>query len=411
MRSTLAISVAVSAVLSQFSYGQAVPTTPPPATPAPAPASAGAQAVAASDMLQLRSLQAVLDARERRQDWHDAARQAAERIQEPALRDQFNQRLAGLIPTLANALMAQPQENALVTVAVYRDPARQGKQAMVAVTFEGLGDRIDRSFFADVLAGMPTPPQAEGIPTSLTFDTEASSYLIFFLGNRQLQAGDIPHPLMGRSVVAALNRERSRQNPPGGGAVAPVPVAPPPTVPRQPRDPVPTDPGAFNEPQNGAVTPSYPPVNDGYYYPGAGVPIVILPNENVATPENALTQRRRQMELEKRYRDRKAAAGSIAPGAPGGAPAKANAPQPGATPNEVRPTSPNYAQPNASNSVTPTSPNYVKPTSPNNVNPTPGQPSTPAAPPTPKAPGTPGGAPAGSTPPAGNPGGPPAAKK
>jgi len=43
--------------------------------------------------VQFRALPAVLDARERRQDWHEAAQQAEAKIKNQPLRDQLTERL------------------------------------------------------------------------------------------------------------------------------------------------------------------------------------------------------------------------------------------------------------------------------------------------------------------------------
>jgi hypothetical protein len=400
MKPNLLLAAAITAVASQLSPAQNAPAT----LPSPTAAELG-QAGAATGALQLRTLPAVLDARERRQDWHQAAQQAAERIQDPALKEQLNRRLAGLVPIVAKALIAQPQEDALVTVAVYRDPRKPAKQAMVAVTFDGLGSQISQGFFADVIAGMPKLPEAEGIPKSLTLDTEATSYLVFFLGKNQILAGDIPHAVMGRSVVAMTNKQREADRN-GAGAVA---VAPPNVVPPEPRrslTPPQQDPQVGNGEAYGAGyynNGAYPSVNDGYYYPTTvGVPIVILPGENSATPDELARQRARQMQLERHYQQNA--------NTPNGN--HSVTPQ---SPNYNTPQSPNYVTPRSGNTVTPQSGNTVTPRSGNSVTPQNGQ---GAHPPVqfPKA-GEPGGPPANKnapqqpakgTPPAGAPGGPPA---
>ncbi|HEY8746598.1 MAG TPA: hypothetical protein VIM11_01395 [Tepidisphaeraceae bacterium] len=409
MKTNMLVSAAVIAALSQLSLAQ---------TPQPAPAAARAGGAVAlpgveAGTLQLRQLPAVLDARERRQDWHEAAQQAAAKIQEPALRDQFNQRLAGLVPTVAKALIAQPQEDALVTVAVYRDASQGGKHAMVAVTFDGLGAGVGQTFFADVIAGLPKPPEAEGIPKSLTLDTEATSYMIFFMGKNQLLAGDIPHTVMGRSVVALSNKEKAAGI--GGGTAVvtptPAPAAPARSQAQQPdlAHPEVGDVQPFNQYGVPQGYQGYAPVNDGYYYPSVGVPIVILPNEYPSTPDYLNTQRQRQMELEKRYQ-RNA-------NTPGGN--RSVTPQSG---NNVTPQSGNYVTPQSGNTVTPQSGNGVNTGAGNGVAPGQGNSVTPQPtqrpPVTPPPAGAPGGPPANANapqqgiknvPPAGAPGGPPAA--
>jgi hypothetical protein len=400
MKSGLIFAAAITAVTSQFSPAQNAPATLPSSTTAEP-----GDVAATTGTIQFRALPAVLDARERRQDWHQAAQHAADRIQDPALKSQFNQRLAGLVPMIAKALMAQPQEDALVTVAVYRDPAKPANHAMVAVTFDGLGGQIGQTFFADVIAGMPKVPDAEGVPKSLTLDTEATSYLVFFLGKNQLLAGDIPHPVMGRSVVAMINRQRETDRR-GAGAVAVAPGAG--SAPRQsptapPQDPSHPEIGSL-QPYGGYIdTGAYAPVNDGYYYPSAvGVPIVILPGEFPSSPDYLARQRARQKELERHYQQ--------------------NADTPNGNHSNTA-QSPNYNTPRSGNSVTPQSGNSVAPQSGNSVAPQSGNSANPQTGNRPSGPtqfpraGEPGGPPANKnapqqpangTPPAGAPGGPPA---
>jgi len=393
MKRPILLSAAITLVTCQLSPAQAPPASLPPSTAADLNSAA-----ASAGEMQLRTLQAVLDARERRQDWHKAAQDAADRITDPALKDQFNHRLAGLVPIVAKALVGQPGQDALVTVAVYREQSQSAKQAMIAVTFNGPGQQISQGFFANVIAGMPELPVSNDIPKNLSLDTEATSYLVFFLGKDQLLAGDIPHTVMGRSVVAMLNKQRqSEQNATGKVAVVPnatlrQPTAPPP----QPSPPLYDN----NVAPNGYINPNaYPMINDGYYYPSNfGVPIVILPGESPSSPDALTRQRQRQIDLERRYQN-----------SPYGV-----TPQAG---NSNTPQSGNYVTPQSGNYVTPQSGNNVNPGAGNNVNPQQGnRPSGPKQ--FPKA-GEPGGPPAGKaapqqpatgTPPAGAPGGPPANK-
>jgi len=413
MKSTLILAAAVTAAMSQLSPAQKVPAT------LPSPAGSELNAAATAGSLQFRSLPAVLDVRERRQDWHKAAQQASERITHPALKDQFNRRISGLVPVVAKALVANPHEDALVTVSVYRDPAKPAAQALIAVTFNGLGGQIGQGFFANVIAGMPKAPDADGIPKNLTLDTEATSYLVFFLGKDQLLAGDIAHPIMGRSVVAMINKQQADQ----ARAVAAAPNV----APRQPTIPPRADQtnanvstGQTNDSYINAN--SYPMINDGYYYPTAvGVPIVILPGD-LSTPDAIARQRQRQLDLQQRYQN-----------SPYGITAQTNnfvTPQNG---NYVTPQSGNYVTPQSGNSVTGGSGNHVSPQKDNRPSgpkefPKAGEPGGPpanrTAPPQPAKgtppPGAPGGPPAdkdhpqqpaNGTPPPGAPGGPPAQKK
>ena len=155
MNTKYLIAAAVTAALAHPVCGQVTrPTTAP------------SQLVADADVagIQFRTIPAVLDARERRQDWHEAALQAESRVREPKLRDQLVQRLAGIAPYVARSLVKHPQDDALVSVLVYRQPGEEDKQAMVAVTFDGLGSELGGSFFADVLSDWPQAPQIN--PTS-----------------------------------------------------------------------------------------------------------------------------------------------------------------------------------------------------------------------------------------------------
>src|SRR6185312_11364995 len=114
---------------------------------------------------------------------------------------------------------------------------------------------------------------------------------------------------MGRSVVAASNRDREHGDVGSGLAGAQIAAARVPASPVPPqRQPDQTDAARPESgdavPNNGYVIPQgYGPVNDGYYYPSViGVPIVILPGENGSSPDMLARQRRRQIELENRYR-------------------------------------------------------------------------------------------------------------
>ena len=302
MRTRLLLA-AVSAALAGSVCAQNAPTTPTP------PA-------ANLDTLHLRSLQAVLDAREKRQDWHDAAQQAETPLQVPALKDQLTQRLSGLAPRVAKELAAHPQDDALVSVDVFKEPGGEGKQAMVSVTFEGLGTDISSDYFANVLAGQSKPPEAEGVPAGLVPDPEASSYLVFFLGNRGLQAGDIPQPKMRQSVIAAMNHQREAAAHQDQVAQEQLKAQQQQANLQQQADAqaqLAANQQAANQQQQQQIIPEYPygiggaapnGYDDGYYYPGMGVPIVITPNGYANTPEWRADEKAREEALEKTYRSR-----------------------------------------------------------------------------------------------------------
>lgn len=306
MRTRLLLAAAVSAALAGSVCAQNAPSTP---TPTPA-ATVGANL----DTLHLRSLQAVLDAREKRQDWHDAAQQAAMPLQVPVLKDQLTQRLSGLAPRVAKELAAHPQDDALVSVDVFKEPGGEGKQAMVSVTFEGLGTDISSDYFANVLAGQSKPPEAEGVPAGLVPDPEASSYLVFFMGNRGLQAGDIPQPKMRQSVIAAMNHQREAAAHQDQVAQEQLKAQQQQANLQQQADAqaqLAANQQAANQPQQ--IIPEYPygiggaapnGYDDGYYYPGMGVPIVITPNGYANTPEWRAHEKVREEALEKTYRSR-----------------------------------------------------------------------------------------------------------
>lgn len=306
MRTRLLLAAAISAALASSVSAQ---TTPPAAAP-PSAASTGGNL----ETLHLRSLQAVLDARERRQNWHDAAQQAETPIQDPALKDQLTRRLSGLAPRVAKELATHPQDDALVSVDVFRQPGGDGKQAMVSVTFEGLGANLSSNYFANVLAGQSKPPEAEGVPAGLVPDPEASSYLVFFLGNRGLQAGDIPQPKMQQSVIAAINHQREAAAHQDQVAQEQIKARQQQANLQQQADEqaqLAANQQAANQQQQ--IIPEYPDgvgnaamsgFDDGYYYPGVGVPIVMTPNGYANTPQWRAHEKTREQALEKAYASR-----------------------------------------------------------------------------------------------------------
>lgn len=300
MRTRLLLGVAISAALTSPLAAQ---TGAAPAAD-PQIAAAGANL----DTIHLRSLQAVLDAREKRQDWHDAAQQAEMPLKVDVLKDQLTQRLSGLAPRVAKELAAHPQDDALVSVDVFKEPGPEGKQAMVSVTFEGLGSNIGGDYFANVLAGQSKPPEAEGVPAGLVPDATASTYLVFFLGNRGLQAGDIPQQQMRQSVIVLINKQREAAAHQNQVAEQREKAAEQQAnLQQQATDQaqVAANQQAANQQQT--IIPEYPygvggaanGYDDGYYYPGMGVPIVITPNGYSNTPEWRKHERLREEALEK----------------------------------------------------------------------------------------------------------------
>jgi hypothetical protein len=251
---------------------------------------------AASDTngVRLRALQPVLDARERRQDWHQAADAAVQRVESAPLRKELTQRLAGMVPHIAKALTAQPHDDALATVAVYREPGLEGKQAMVAVTFDGMGSNVNPEIFADILADLPNAPQAKGVGDKLVLDPQASSYLVFFLDRDGLKASDVPHDKMKQSVMLSINRQHEEATKSEVAAQHQADAAAQARAQQQSTDLSAAQQAAASEAAGGPYSqggPAYPyvipeVVNDGYAYPGIGVPIVILPSGTVAQPNN-----------------------------------------------------------------------------------------------------------------------------
>ncbi|HEY2587585.1 MAG TPA: hypothetical protein VGI81_17700 [Tepidisphaeraceae bacterium] len=306
MPNKLWIAAAISAALASPVFAQ---STRPLSTDGSA-----LSADANLDSIRLRSLQAVLDAREKRQDWHDAAQQAQAPIREDALKQQLMQRLSGLAPRVAKELAAHPQDDALVSVAVYKEPGAEGKQAMIAVTFDGLGTEMGSDYFANVLAGQTKPPQIEGVPEGLVPDEQASSYLVFFRGNRALEAGDIPQAKMRQSVVAAINHQRELAAHQDQVAIERQNAQAEQQAREQEAQQAADRQQANEQAQQQQVIPEYPNgmggaapngYDDGYYYPPIGVPIVIIPNGYANTPQWRARERAREEQLEKIYRSRR----------------------------------------------------------------------------------------------------------
>ena len=307
MRTQLLLAAAISAALASPVFAQ----TTTPSAPDVSAAAAGGNL----DAIRLRTLQAVLDAREKQQDWHEAAQQAEAPIREEAIKQQLVQRLSGLAPRVAKELVAHPRDDALVSVAVYKEAGDGGKQAMIAVTFDGLGSQVDGEYFANVLAGQSKPPQVEGVPEGLVPDVESSSFLVFFLGKNGLDAGDIPQAKMRQSVVAAVNRQRELAAHQDQVAIEQQRAQ----AADQARDQAAQQATArqqANQQQPQQIIPEYPygvggaapnGYDDGYYYPGIGVPIVIIPNGFANTPQWRARERAREEKLEKAFRSRREA--------------------------------------------------------------------------------------------------------
>ena len=292
-------------------------------TPATLPAT---QTSTDTASLRLRALQPVLDAHERRQDWHQAADAAAARVDSEPLKKELIRRLAGLAPRVAKALTAQPHDDALVTVAVYREPGLDGKQAMVAVTFDGMGSDVGPDLFADILADLPTAPQAKQAPGKFVLDRQATSYLVFFLDRDGLKASDVPHDKMKQGVMLAINRQHEEAARSAIAARQENQAAEAAAANQQSPDLSRAQQAAAAQAAGGAYPPvgpgyTYPipeMLNDGYGYPGIGVPIVILPSGTVAQPPNNQGNGSQPHGTQELNQKRQRFPG---PGEPGGAPA------------------------------------------------------------------------------------------
>lgn len=303
--------------LASAVMGSALPASAAPTTLPAAPA-----AVGDGGGVRLRALQPVLDARERRQDWQQAADAAVQRVDSAPLRKELTQRLTGLAAHLAKALSAQPHDDALVTVAVYREPGLEGKQAMVAVTFDGMGSDVSPNIFADVLADLPNPPKANEASGKLVLDPQATSYLVFFLDRDGLKASDVPHDKMKQSVMLAINRQHQEAARSEVAAQRQADTAFQARAQQQSTDLSVAQQAAASEAAGGLSAGRSPYVipeivNDGYAYPGVGVPIVILPSGTVVQPNNQANgqQPRGTQDLNQKRQP------FPAPGQPGGAPA------------------------------------------------------------------------------------------
>lgn len=179
---------------------------------APVPAAPAAQPVMDQPAfpIQLRSLLAIADIRERPTPWQQAAQEAAGRVKDSALRNQVNQQLAAVGPQVAQDLLNKPGETAVVTVAVFKNP-KTDQQSMAAVSYEGLGDSLNPSFFPRLLANVPNPASAKQQSDGrLELDAIATSYICFYLDHANLMAGDVPHTLMKKSLDVAIQQAREK---------------------------------------------------------------------------------------------------------------------------------------------------------------------------------------------------------
>lgn len=163
-------------------------------------------------VIPLRTLPAVESVREKHDSWQTAADRAVARIASPQLKNNVNRQLAKVAPAVAGALLHQPGQSAIVTIAVYKN-RQSGQEAAAAVAFEGVGDQLNPSFYPRVLADLPRLPNAQQNQTdSLQLDLEATSYLCFFLDHADLKAGNITQKEMKESLATAIQHARAEAN-------------------------------------------------------------------------------------------------------------------------------------------------------------------------------------------------------
>src|SRR5688572_1638977 len=240
--------------LSERSVAAGRDALPPPAQPPPPPRGGFASGVKPGE------LPAVAQSRQQARPWKQTAEQVAAKLQEAELRTELQKRLDEMMPAVARALMDRPTEDAIVTVAAYREadgrgaagepaaPATQpARQVAIAVAFEGFGREADDTFLPRVLADMPRPaaerkalaaaatqpttqpgaapaaaPTTQPAPPNLVLDPDASGYLVFFLADDGLTASFVPHRELKRNVVAALTAGPAAPATGPGGATAPA---------------------------------------------------------------------------------------------------------------------------------------------------------------------------------------------
>jgi hypothetical protein len=196
-----------------------------PATQPRKPIHLAPPAAPQTSRVRLRTLQAIQDAAQSQSHWQDAAKQAEDRLADAALRQKLHDRLNLLAPDVAAALLNQPGALAVVSIAVYTDPATHEQQS-VAVAFEGLDGSLSPSFFPRLLADMPFPADlAKRQNRALAFDPAASSCMIYSVSKGDLDAEDITLATLKQSLGQALT------SPPADSAV--LAAAAPPDFPQR----------------------------------------------------------------------------------------------------------------------------------------------------------------------------------
>ncbi len=190
-----------------------MPAAQTPEAVAPLPASVQPTAVIDQHAapVQLRSIRAVQDARDRATKWEDAAAEAIAKISDKELQGQVQKRLNTLTPQVAKDLLTTPGEVGVVTIAAYRE-SESGQPALVSVAYEGLGDTLNKSFFPRVVSDMPQLMRGEKKDSDqpLILDIPDSGYLIYELDKGDLKAGFIAQATMKLSLGAAVQQSRAK---------------------------------------------------------------------------------------------------------------------------------------------------------------------------------------------------------
>ena len=254
--------------------------------------------------IPLLTLPAVQNVREKNTRWQESAQLALNEVHNKSLHDQINQRLNAVAPEVAKDLLTKPDSQAIVTVAIYKNP-KTNRQALAAVAYEGRSDALNPGFYSRVIADLPAAPRVSKTQEQLVLDELATCYLCFYLDHGNLDAGRIPHALRKQSVQKAAQTFRAKENEGQAQlATAHVPATPP-VVPQQPA----TTPPVEQTPTNGAPVygNGYPGdgLYNGYYGPGYWSPWVAYFPGEVTTPiiVNPMDQRER----EKRAREQQQA--------------------------------------------------------------------------------------------------------
>jgi hypothetical protein len=243
--------------------------------------------------------------------WQQAVARMSDQIDAPELRRNLHEGMSALAPRIARALMDYPGDTAVVSVAVFRDPAvvpstapaaqpgdapasrsimlqptvgpatqpagasaatpastqPTSVHAALALAFEGFNSRLDGSFIPRVLADQPrTPDDGRGtFDPTLNLDRLATHYVLFRLTRDGMVAAAVPHESMRRQLAEAVESLPARMpstNPATRPAAwAPIPQSMPEAL----------QPGAADFGPQGVPPVAYEPIgpydNGGYWTP------------------------------------------------------------------------------------------------------------------------------------------------